>query len=71
MGVSALGIGMRDGDVLIKVMGAPAISVADVVGRVAAARSRRLPQISGQFWRDGEQWNLIVEQPYMAGSAAP
>lgn len=65
-GVSALGIGMRDGDILTHVLGAPATSVAAVVGAVIHARAQNLRIISGQFWRDGRLLPLAVEQPYIA-----
>ncbi|MGC4091562.1 MAG: hypothetical protein QM756_27510 [Polyangiaceae bacterium] len=65
IGVSGLGIGMRDGDVLTRVLGADVSSVAEVVQRVVAARNRRAREISGEFWRDGARWSLVVEQPYI------
>jgi hypothetical protein len=72
IGVSGLGIGMRDGDVLTRVLGADVASVGEVVARVIAARNQRVRQISGEFWRDGARWSLIVEQPYVdEAPAAP
>lgn len=65
LGVSALGVGMRDGDVLTRVLGAEVSSVGEVVARVIAARNQRARSISGEFWRDGSRWALIVEQPYV------
>jgi hypothetical protein len=65
VGVGGLGIGMRDGDVLTRVLGGGVGSVGDVVARVIAARGRRAPEISAEFWRDGEAWSLVVEQPYL------
>lgn len=65
-GVSALGVGLREGDILTHAGGRPALSRGDVVSMVLAARGRRLPEISGIFWRDGEPWNLTVEQPYLS-----
>ncbi|MFZ5890181.1 MAG: hypothetical protein ACOY0T_03855 [Myxococcota bacterium] len=70
IGVSGLGIGMRDGDVLTRVLGADVSSVPEVVQRVLAARNRRAPQISGEFWRDGARWSLVVEQPYIDDAPA-
>ncbi len=76
-GVAALGIGMRDGDILTHVLGAPATSVAAVVSAVIQARAQNVRIISGQFWRDGRVLPLAVEQPYLAApesvqvSAAP
>lgn len=72
IGVSGLGIGMRDGDVLTRVMGAGVGSVGEVVQRVIAARNQHAREISGEFWRDGAPWSLVVEQPYLdAPSSAP
>lgn len=76
-GVAALGIGMRDGDILTQVLGAPATSVAAVVSAVIQARAQNVRIISGQFWRDGQVLPLAVEQPYLTApesvqvSAAP
>lgn len=70
-GVSALGIGLRDGDVLTHAAGRPALSAGDVIGVVIGARAGRASEISGRFWRDGEPWNLIVEQPYVQRRAQP
>jgi hypothetical protein len=70
-GVSALGIGMRDGDVLTQVLGASVASAGDVIQRVIAARARHARDISGEFWRDGVRWSLVVEQPYVDEPAPP
>jgi S1-C subfamily serine protease len=64
IGVSALGVGLVDGDVLTHADGRPARSVSDVVSAVIGARSQHAREICGRFWRNGEVWNLIVEQPY-------
>lgn len=71
IGVSGLGIGMRDGDVLTRVLGAEVSSVGEVVARVLAARNQRARQISGEFWRDGVRWSLVVEQPYVDAPPPP
>jgi hypothetical protein len=63
-GVSALGIGMQDGDVLTEAAGQKASSVAAVVGLVLAARARQAAEISGRFYRAGVPFSLTVEQPY-------
>lgn len=63
-GVSGLGIGMQDGDVLTEAAGQQATSVAVVVGVVLAARGRQVPEISGRFFRGGVPYALTVEQPY-------
>ncbi len=64
-GVSALGVGIQDGDVLTHAAGRPALSESDVISMVIAARGQEVPVIGGQFWRNGEPWNLVVEQPYV------
>lgn len=63
-GVGALGVGLRDGDILTHVAGAPARSQGQVISTVVAARQRRLKAVSGRFWRGGEPYNLVVEIPY-------
>ena len=63
-GVSALGVGVQDGDVLTEAAGQKATSVATVVGVVLAARARQSPEISGRFYRAGVQFLVTVEQPY-------
>jgi hypothetical protein len=63
-GVSALGIGLQDGDVLVEAVNRPALDVGGVVAAVIAARSARVPELTGRFWRHGELWLLVVEQPY-------
>lgn len=63
-GVSALGVGLQDGDVLTEAAGQKATSVATVVGIVLAARGRQVPEISGRFYRGWVPFALSVEQPY-------
>ncbi|MES1175125.1 MAG: hypothetical protein ABUL62_12445 [Myxococcales bacterium] len=63
-GVSALGVGLQDGDVLTEAAGQKATSVATVVGIVLAARGRQVPEISGRFYRGWVPYGLSVEQPY-------
>jgi len=62
--VGGLGIGMRDGDVLVRVAGTPVTSVATVAELVMRERARGARQISAEFWRDGAAWTLVVEQTY-------
>ncbi len=64
-GVSGLGVGLIDGDVLTHAGGRPATSASAIVGMIIGARAKRVPELSGRFWRQGEAWNLIVEQPYV------
>jgi hypothetical protein len=68
-GVGGLGVGLRDGDILTHAAGRPATSRADVVGAVIGARGARQREVSGRFCRDGEPWNLVVEQPYLDSPA--
>ncbi len=63
-GVSALGVGVQDGDVLTEAAGQKATSVAAVIGIVLAARARQSPEISGRFYRAGVPFLVTVEQPY-------
>lgn len=65
-GVSRLGLGVRDGDVLTRVAGAPARSAGDVIGAVVAARGRLARAVSGVFWRGHVPYRLVVDQPYVA-----
>jgi len=67
-GVSALGVGLQDGDVLTEAAGQKASSVAAVVGIVLAARARQASEISGRFYRAGVPFLLTVEQPYPKAS---
>jgi len=67
-GVSTLGIGMQEGDVLTEAAGQRAASVATVVGVVLAARARHSPEINGRFYRAGVLYTLTVEQPYPPGT---
>jgi hypothetical protein len=62
--VSALGVGLRDGDVLTEAAGQKATSVATVVGIVLAARGRQVSEINGRFYRGWVPFGLSVEQPY-------
>jgi len=68
IGVSGLGIGLVDGDVLTHAGGRPALVPGDVIGMVIGARAHHASEICGRFWRNGEPWNLIVEQPYVERS---
>ncbi len=70
VGVSALGIGVQDGDVLTRVAGAPARSAGDVISAVVAARGRLAPAVSGVFWRGHVPYRLVVDQPYVRSRVA-
>ncbi len=63
-GVSALGVGLEDGDVLTEAAGQKASSVGVVIGIVLAARARQSPEISGRIYRAGAPFQVTVEQPY-------
>lgn len=63
-GVSGLGVGLRDGDILTQCAGAPASSAGAVIGAVLAARQRRAPAMSGVVYRGAEKIALYVEMPY-------
>lgn len=69
-GVSGLGIGLVDGDILTHAGGRPATSAGEVVGLVIGARARGAAEISGRFWRRGEWYSLVVEQPYVRPAGA-
>jgi hypothetical protein len=66
--VSALGVGVQDGDVLTEVAGRSVRSEGQVVGAVLALRARRASSISAVFYRGAERWSLVVEMPYPPGS---
>jgi hypothetical protein len=67
VGVGPLGIGLRDGDVLTRALGQPALSSSAVVRAVLVARARRIKVLEGEFYRGRERWILRVEQPYLDG----
>lgn len=64
-GVAALGIGVRDGDVLTDVSGVPVTAVGQVVALIVAARGARQPAIQGRLWRGQRNYLIVVEQPYV------
>jgi S1-C subfamily serine protease len=64
VGVSALGVGLADGDVLTKALGQPVMSRSEVVRAVLGARARQEKVLEGEFYRGSERWILRVEQPY-------
>jgi hypothetical protein len=65
VGVGPLGIGLRDGDVLTRALGQPALSSSAVVRAVLVARASRIKVLEGEFYRGRERWILRVEQPYL------
>jgi len=70
VGVSALGVGLADGDVLTRALGQPALSREAVVRAVLVARARRERVLEGEFYRGNERWVLQVEQPYPPEASA-
>ena len=66
-GLKVYGVGgtgaLRDGDVITKVGGIAPRSTEDVIAVVAGAYRNKVYVISGEFWRDGEPWNAVVELP--------
>jgi hypothetical protein len=65
VGVDALGVGLRDGDVLTKALGQPALSSSAIVRAILVARANRVKVLEGEFYRGHERWILRVEQPYL------
>lgn len=63
--VTGLGMagGLRDGDIVTRVAGATPRSIEDVIAAVAGCYKNKTYTISGEFWRDGERWNAVVELP--------
>jgi hypothetical protein len=64
VGVSGLGVGLLDGDVLTQALGRPVMSRSEVVSAVLRARARQEKVLEGEFYRGTERWVLRVEQPY-------
>lgn len=67
-GVSGLGIGLEDGDILVRAHGQPALDPGAVISAIIASRGRRVPVITGEVWRAGRTIPLVVEQPYLVES---
>lgn len=63
-GVSALGIGARDGDVVTDILGQPVRSVAQGIMLIIAARANQRSVITGTIWRGTRPISVAVEQPY-------
>jgi hypothetical protein len=64
-GVSALGLGVRDGDVLTRAVGQPALSTSAVINAVLVARAHHARVLEGELWRGTQRIILRVEQPYL------
>jgi len=67
-GVSGFHAGLRDGDVLTRIGGAPATSVGVVVGVVTAALRRHEKVITGEVWRGEKRLAFAVDIPRPRGS---
>ncbi|HEY5955205.1 MAG TPA: hypothetical protein VIV60_01580, partial [Polyangiaceae bacterium] len=67
-GASALGIGVRDGDVITRVSGVAVTSPNQIIALVIAARGARAKAISAQVYRGQRSYTLTVEQPYLASA---
>jgi len=63
-GVSVLGIGLEEGDILIEALGLPAQSSGAIVGAIIAARAEKARHLVGKVWRRGQTFQVTVEQPY-------
>jgi len=65
-GVSGLGIGVKDGDVVTDILGQPVRSVAQGIMMIIAARAAERQVITGTLWRGMRSISVAVEQPYTA-----
>jgi hypothetical protein len=63
-GVTGLGVGVKDGDVITEIMGQPVHSVAQGIALIIAARAARQHLITGTLWRATRAMSIAVEQPY-------
>jgi hypothetical protein len=70
-GVEGLGVGLRDGDVLTRALGNPALSSSAVIRAILVARANRVSVLEGEFYRGSERWTLRVEQPYLDEPGRP
>jgi hypothetical protein len=64
-GVSALGIGVQDGDVLTRAAGQPVTATSAVIQAVLVARAHHVAILEGELWRGDQRFILRVEQPYL------
>lgn len=62
-GVGAFGTGLRDGDVLVQVGGAPATSPAAVAGAVAGALRAGAAVLGAVVWRGDRRIDVAIELP--------
>lgn len=66
-GVSALGIGVSDGDILTEALGVTPRSAGQIIALVLEARARKAHFLTGTLWRRGQVLRITVEQPYLPG----
>lgn len=69
-GVSGLGIGVRDGDVLTNVAGTQVQSSAGVISLVLRLRAQHAAAVSGEAWRGQERYRIVFQMPYVTPSSA-
>jgi hypothetical protein len=69
-GVAGLGIGVRDGDILVDALGAIPRSAGQVIGAIIEARAKQARYLSGRIWRQGQTFAITVEQPYVPAPPA-
>jgi hypothetical protein len=63
-GVAPLGIGLRDGDILIEALGLAPRGPGEIIGAIIEARAKQARFLSGTLWRQGQTFAITVEQPY-------
>jgi hypothetical protein len=63
-GVSRLGLGVRDGDIVTEILGQPVRSVAQGIALIIAARASNRPSIEGTVWHAMRPYAVTVDQPY-------
>ncbi len=63
-GVSGLGLGVRDGDIVTEILGQPVRSVAQGITLIFIARASNRPTITGTVWHAMRPSGVTVEQPY-------
>lgn len=64
-GVAPLGIGVQDGDILVEALGLVPRAPGEIVGAIIDARAKRVRQLSGTLWRQGQFFRITVQQPYL------
>lgn len=64
-GVSGLGIGVQEGDILIEALGISPRAPGELIGAIIEARAKNARFLSGTLWRRGDTFRITVEQPYL------